>query len=560
MKRRDFLKHAGQAGVFGMLSPTGVSAMGFRARDAVERHGVKRNPYDGVNWDACTHVQSLSHVHTYWGDEERIRERVMALYDRGIRHLAISNYEPAHPYYPLHEWLPGLPEDLLSSPNAEHRFMTDTPLHFNSLGSFLKSGKPRGETPRGIRVPWRDAFAAALAELQYPDGGGVTVNHPAWSGLRLPTVAAMCAFDPCVLGIEVYNNTCEDATSTPLRGWGDAYWQALLSQGLIVRGLFAVDHGHAAGRGRNVLLLPELTERAALQAYRQGAFYCSLEGTTRLLRMEYRQPVLRVETDNGQTIRFVTHVGTVQEISGSVADYIVQGDEVFVRAEIDGPDGELVFTQPILFDRVAPSVPGYTGALIGWDGDTGNRTALSVRGVSGRLTSPYDRDAGRSWSLGTNHEAGSTDGTFGSAIPGAATGIGAYGVRMSVPGDTDRIHVEVINNTGWDLQLDRVSFDYTPAWDSSPRTVSMEYAEGALNVPESMQIQRATEIPRTGARSDYNDFDWSLADLPDRTLSPGRHAVFALICADAESPNTNGWFDNVAVSGTILSDVDPLVV
>lgn len=138
---------------------------------------------------------------------------------------------------------------------------------------------------QGTNRPWRDAFRAALdgalkdgagrpvEGLLYPDGGGITINHPRGS---LPPLLDMLDFDPRVLGIEVWNQ------HTAFGGTSMLYyqrWDEILRTGRQCYGFFVKDHVVRA-RGRNVLLVsspPGATrqqrEHEALRAYREGRFF-----------------------------------------------------------------------------------------------------------------------------------------------------------------------------------------------------------------------------------------------------------------------------------------------
>ncbi len=147
---------------------------------------------------------------------------------------------------------------------------------------------------QGVHRPWRDAFRAALdgtgvdkhgkrvEGLLYPDGGGITINHPA--SKSIDGYLEMLDYDPRVLGIEIWNERGKFGFG-PLRD-GETmlyyrHWNEILATGRRCFGFFVKDHGKP--RGRNVLVLPgkagrsrEEREHDALRAYRKGCFFGSL--------------------------------------------------------------------------------------------------------------------------------------------------------------------------------------------------------------------------------------------------------------------------------------------
>ena len=150
---------------------------------------------------------------------------------------------------------------------------------------------------QGANRPWRDVFRAALdgevldgrrsGGLLYPDGGGITLNHPTG---KLESYTDMLDFDPRVLGIEIWNQLTSGFGSS--RGFYDQgqeprlhfyrLWDEVLRSGRRCWGFFVKDH-NTYGRGRNVLLVPQRPdapmperEEAALRAYRTGAFFGSV--------------------------------------------------------------------------------------------------------------------------------------------------------------------------------------------------------------------------------------------------------------------------------------------
>lgn len=102
----------------------------------------------------------------------------------------------------------------------------------------------------------------AFEKLHYPDGGGMTLNHPTG---KLADYLPMLDFDPRVLGIEVWNQLTSGFGSS--RGFYDdtpgphlhfyELWDQILRTGRRCWGFFVKDH-NTLGRGRNVLLVPKL--------------------------------------------------------------------------------------------------------------------------------------------------------------------------------------------------------------------------------------------------------------------------------------------------------------
>lgn len=159
------------------------------------------------------------------------------------------------------------------------------------------TGISRFRLMQGTNRPWRDAFRAALdgdrqdaagrpiEGLLFPDGGGITINHPWMSADVLMT---MLDFDPRVLGIEVWNH--RNLFGGIGKG-GDTLpfynlWDEVLRTGRPCFGFFVKDH-FRYGRGRNVLIVPESDqqtrqqrEREALRAYRTGRFFGHLGAMT----------------------------------------------------------------------------------------------------------------------------------------------------------------------------------------------------------------------------------------------------------------------------------------
>jgi hypothetical protein len=93
------------------------------------------NPYEGIDWDSCDFVHSMSHQHQ--GQTEASRQ---VFHGMGYRHFAFSNYYPSAPTYPLPEAFASAHPKVIAAPNSEQHSFTDSGLHFNALGSMLATG------------------------------------------------------------------------------------------------------------------------------------------------------------------------------------------------------------------------------------------------------------------------------------------------------------------------------------------------------------------------------------------------------------------------------------
>lgn len=288
---------------------------------------LEKNPYRNVVWDLVRDITSVSHAHC--NTQEQF-ETLQAHYD----HLAISNYYPAVPYYPLSNYFTGI-GSTLSSPNAEQtRFIgANTHLHMNSLGSFLTAGNTENNNFDG------DSYSMVQLTnkmLKQNSGGGVTINHPKWSELSKQTIEDLINHGG-VLGIEIWNASCENSS-----GKGDStdIWDSILSDRVQCYGFAVPDHEaqyapleNRQPFGYNHILVINGTEEEILSAYRMGHFYTTLynDGLT-LENLSIASGTVSVEVSESSTITFKTASRTVTT-SGTSATFETQDDDIYVRVE-----------------------------------------------------------------------------------------------------------------------------------------------------------------------------------------------------------------------------------
>ncbi|MDP6778442.1 MAG: hypothetical protein QGI83_16930 [Candidatus Latescibacteria bacterium] len=381
------------------------------------------NPYEGIDWSTVLRLGSATHMHMT--NQETLENG----YRYGIRHFPISNYYPSAPYGPdtrpsdfrLRQHWPArmedgstlappinwndiitwredldepfrsevpfqeggkaftyIPDDAIISPNAEHHGFSNSGSHICSPGSAFISGnidpKERYHLRRhgfcvGFGGTWQEAFEGMIGGLVYPDGGGITINHPTWfSKLPEEQVLEMLDFDEGVLGIEVYNDYSArrdwfesegyEPPDESEPGFSLNLWDRILSTGRRCWGVSVPDHSVARGtnwNGRNVLLVSEFTEGDCLRAYRQGRFYgCLKDSGLTVTDLSATESAVSIAVNAAATIRFIAEAGIVAEVNGERATWEIpqKGGRPYakyVRIEVEDDSGERLFLQPILY-------------------------------------------------------------------------------------------------------------------------------------------------------------------------------------------------------------------
>ncbi len=387
------------------------------------------NPYESLDWLSAIRVPSTPHMHLSapWEDPPLSAQlRLENAYRHGLRHFPVSNYYPSAPCMPgtrlsdfrlrqswsttrdgvpvpapinwneIITWkdelpeelrrqlpfqesgplFPDLPADILLSKNAEHHSFTNSSSHITCPGSALCSGNFDARSrfrlsehgfPVGYAGTWQDAFTEMIAQLDFPDGGGIIIAHPTWSRMADAAVEEMLAFHPCVLGMEIYN----DGVATGIRegryppeegepdpGYSIHMWDRILSRGRRCLGFCVPDHNvgeQANWLGRIILLVPAFTEHACLLAYRNGHFYGCLIGDG-LAITEFTATPLRVSVaaNAAARFRFIVDGNLAKTVEGRGAAYEVPETNgvpelTYVRVEVEGDSGERLFLQPVMY-------------------------------------------------------------------------------------------------------------------------------------------------------------------------------------------------------------------
>ena len=314
------------------------------------------NPYKNVVWPTHRHIKSLSHTHIAY---QSPFDRAVEL---GYEHICATDYQPSAPRYPLSQHFTNIPNGVIGSPNSEKVNTIDS-YHYNALGSFAEGHGHGVETEK---IDYQTLFDEIFAGLQYPDGGGVTINHPV--GRKLSQCCERLDYDSRVLGIEVYNSYYEkyvEGNSTRYPGFYKEmlkFWDSILSTGRRCFGFFVVDwFGVSTDCGSNMLVVPEFTENTednehkCLKAYRDGSFYGMIKDTgLRFSSIEVQEnnPIITASVNKTAELRVYTSNGLVKSTIGESISYTANETDVFVRVEAtDTTDEEgSIYSNPIMFD------------------------------------------------------------------------------------------------------------------------------------------------------------------------------------------------------------------
>lgn len=301
---------------------------------------LPKNPYRNIVWSRVRDLTSVSHAHCTTQEQF---DTLRAKYD----HVAISNYHPSIPYYPLTDYFQNA-EGVLCSPNAEHYAFDDvsSSVHMNSVGGLLSC------EDGGYNGSIFDAIEDGCRSLIAPNGGGMTLNHPNWSGLSAADVKRILSFGG-TFAIEIWNATCEQLSNT---GYALDVWDAVLSDGIQVFGTCVPDHEAqyrpAEDRhpfGYNHMLVINETEDEVLYAYRTGKFYGTLynDGLT-LKSYTLTNGQLDIEVSEASTFLFKTATRSVSiSTAATTASFAVTDSDIYVRCEATRGNNKL-FTNAII--------------------------------------------------------------------------------------------------------------------------------------------------------------------------------------------------------------------
>ena len=324
--------------VFSSVSFKGIPPYLVYSQNFLKGFGLPKNPYKNIPWAVVKDLTSVSHAHCTTQEQF---DTLKSKYD----HIAISNYYPSMPYYPLSEHFESV-QGVLASPNAEHHGFDgeNSKLHMNSLGSIHTSNERYSGTAR-------DMIKMSLDSLLMEHGGGVTINHPAWTGMTKATAQELIATKG-IIALEIWNASSEVDTET---GFSLDFWDSILSDGVQIFGTAVPDH-EAQYRpqenrqpfGYNHMLVYHETAEEILSAYRQGRFYTTLYNDGLLLKnLALVNGTLSIEVSEASAFLFKTaNRSVVVDTPATTASITVTAEDVYVRVEAERGSNKL-FTNAI---------------------------------------------------------------------------------------------------------------------------------------------------------------------------------------------------------------------
>jgi len=186
-----------------------------------------------------------------------------------------------------------------------------------------------------------------LIEAIHEVNGVAILAHPYWCGLTLEDMAPLRGY----LGIEVFNTTCLTGIG---KGLSSAHWDNLLALGATPLG-FAVDDAHDKERdvfqGWTMIKAHDLTEKAVLEALRNGACYASTGPVIHDVSLTGN--TLQVNCSPVSYINFICRRSTGKHVPAASPEGICEASFKlkeglgYVRIECVDSEGRSAWTQPM---------------------------------------------------------------------------------------------------------------------------------------------------------------------------------------------------------------------
>ncbi|MBI5726884.1 MAG: T9SS type A sorting domain-containing protein [Ignavibacteriales bacterium] len=191
------------------------------------------------------------------------------------------------------------------------------------------------------------------------------INHPRYAQIPITAFQIINSMKTNLNHMEIWNGvTAGQAGLTDI-----SVWDSVLSTGRKFFGV-ASDDSHKEthqGKGWIMVYASSINEDTLTKAIREGDFYSS--NGIFLDSVYYSPSKLYVKSSNGEKIQFIGNKGAVLgTVNASTAEYLITGNETYVRAEVSNAAGKKAWTQPIMVSEVGirdeRSVQGRTFELL----------------------------------------------------------------------------------------------------------------------------------------------------------------------------------------------------
>ena len=318
-----------------------------------------------------------THTHTLNSDGDSPPDSVARWYrDHGYGFLFITDHETLTDPAPLNARFGKPGAFLLIQGQEVTQRVTDSAhadtrrqAHVNALG-VRSVVMPQGTKGLATGITMAEGYATNIAAIRAA-GGIAQVNHPnyRWS-VRLKDVLALP--DSTLFEIANAHTSVNNPGAANVDGRNvpstEALWDSLLSRGKV---LFAVgdDDAHSfkpqdaddyeltrPGRSWIMVRADTLTAPAILSSIRHGDFYATTGVTLSELLMSAQRIRLSMSRPANDDRRFTTEfVGrggrVLSTVNGTDAEYVVKGNEGYVRARVTDSNGRRAWTQAVFLKR-----------------------------------------------------------------------------------------------------------------------------------------------------------------------------------------------------------------
>ena len=295
-----------------------------------------KNPYADVNWTTYNQYKSNYHTHTTNSDGSQNPSTVINEYgSKGYEILSITDHNVTTWTWPHNNY--GMLAIKGNEYSSSHHM--NAMLNFTNSSSNLENGIPHVQT----------------------EGGIIQINHPGrynspsnWSWY----IPWFRDYSSCVV-LEVFNQG--DRYSSDRQLWDNINENYFAQSGEFAWGSSNDDKhttSHLYGNF-NFMLMPDLTEAAWKESMEKGAFYFSYEpgrsGNADVPRIndivvDNNTKTITISGTGYNSIQWIGP-GTTVVATGNVFDYTSYTDEPFIRAVLDGSNGDS-YTQPFGFETV----------------------------------------------------------------------------------------------------------------------------------------------------------------------------------------------------------------